>query len=110
MIPGWESENKLAVSLGWECKKDSGRGPHWCRFQKGKETVWDAGRFWARSSRDVDERSRNHKAYDTLKNAFNEVAGIAYGPDSNPRKFSHGISFRPPSGKLYYMKKSKKEL
>lgn len=44
--PGWEVENELATSLGFECVKDRARGWEWCRFELGEWHVWSLGFGW----------------------------------------------------------------
>ena len=38
--PGWQTENELAKSLGFECVRDPARGGNWCRFVLGDWHVW----------------------------------------------------------------------
>ena len=51
--PVWQTENKLAKSLGFTCVPDSQRGANWCRFVLGDWQVWSIVSWIATSVQDV---------------------------------------------------------
>lgn len=73
---GWEAENELARSMGWEPILDPWRGSGWCKFNKGDWWVWRATYpFWVRARvvhGDEGSMFTEHLQFADLKLAFSE--------------------------------------
>lgn len=68
--PGWEAENKLARSLGWEPIPDPWRGLGWCKFIKGGWWVWQTPDLnWVRANLE-DSTFKQHQKFSNLKAAL----------------------------------------
>jgi len=90
--PRWQHERNLAEHLGWECVPDAKRGNGWCSFRKGDVHVWQ-GRYWVRA-RLIGDTYRFHQLHQRLSEALRDENGIAFGPDSNPRRYVLSVSFK----------------
>lgn len=70
--PGWEVENRMARSLGWECVLDPWRGAGWCKFVKGDVWVWIARDLnWVRANLE-DSTFKQHQKFSNLRAALSE--------------------------------------
>jgi hypothetical protein len=71
--PVCETENELAVSLGWLPIKDTRRHPasdcHWCKFIKGDKVVWNSYPVWIRGT-DHGKCVTDQTTYATLEEAL----------------------------------------
>lgn len=69
----YESENRLARSLGWTPIKDNhrhrGSDADWCFFVKDGHFVWSAYPVWVRA-RKTNDWFVGHERYNTLKEAL----------------------------------------
>lgn len=85
-----QAEKNLAETHGFSVEPDV-RGCGWHVFSKGKVRIWCV-RFWARAEL-IDDRFRNHQAFEELEDALNDDGGLAYGPDSSPHQSSTTVPF-----------------
>jgi hypothetical protein len=75
-IPGWETENRIAVAHGFTCRKDAHRGYGWCRFVKDSITVWRVRGGWHRKIDGSDSLVITH--HKELEDALQGIHGNVF--------------------------------